>query len=202
MTLSQRFARFVTDAVLRRPALWRLFRGTMRRQFDSIAPSWDSRRSPTALAAFGLALDAVSPPARALDVGTGTGAAALVVAERFPDAEVVGVDLSPAMLEHARRKVPAGMEQRVRFEQADSERLPFEDGAFQLVTLANMIPFFDEVARVLAPGGAAIFAFSSGDQTPIYVPAERLKEELGRRDFAEFADFSSGPSTALLARKR
>ena len=36
---------------------------------------------------------------------------------------------------------------------------------------------------------------------PIYVTPERLKEELGRRGFAEFAEFAAGQGTALLARK-
>jgi hypothetical protein len=54
---------------------------------------------------------------------------------------------------------------------------------------------------VLAPGGQALFAFSAGPETPIYVPAERLRAELGRRGFTEFAEFAAGNGTALLARK-
>jgi hypothetical protein len=65
-----------------------------------------------------------------------------------------------------------------------------------------MLPFFDEVARVLRPGGSALFAFSGGAQTPIYVPPERLRAELGRRGFVEFAEFAAGNGTALLARKQ
>jgi hypothetical protein len=64
-----------------------------------------------------------------------------------------------------------------------------------------MIPFFDELARVVKPGGQALFAFSMGAGTPIYVPAERLRTELGRRGFTEFAEFAAGNGTALLARK-
>ena len=65
-----------------------------------------------------------------------------------------------------------------------------------------MIPFFDELARVTAPGGAVVFSFSGGAETPIYVSSERLRSELGRRNFADFAEFSVGRGTALLARKR
>ena len=136
-----------------------------------------------------------------LDLGTGTGEAALLVAGRFPDAEVVGVDLADAMVEEARRKAPPELRGRVSFERADASRLPFEDGAFDLVLLANMIPFFDELARVTAPGGTAVFSFSLGPETPIYVPRERLRSELARRGFSEFADFSAGAGTALVARK-
>jgi hypothetical protein len=55
---------------------------------------------------------------------------------------------------------------------------------------------------VVAPGGHVLVFFSSGPSTPIYVPDERLRAELERRGFAEFAGFSDGPGTALLARKR
>jgi SAM-dependent methyltransferase len=65
-----------------------------------------------------------------------------------------------------------------------------------------MIPFFDELARVLAPGGWALFSFSVGPETPIWVAPERLLSELSRRGFSEFADFQAGPGTALLARKQ
>ena len=58
-----------------------------------------------------------------------------------------------------------------------------------------MIPFFDELARVVAPGGAVVFAFSGGADTPIYVPSERLRGELGRRGFADFAEFVAGRGT-------
>jgi hypothetical protein len=44
-------------------------------------------------------------------------------------------------------------------------------------------------------------SFSAGPQTPIWVPPERLRAELARRGFAEFADFEAGGGTALLARK-
>ena len=98
-------------------------------------------------------------------------------------------------------KAPPELRGRVSFERADASRLPFEDGAFDLVLLANMIPFFDELARVTAPGGTAVFSFSLGPETPIYVPRERLRSELARRGFSEFADFSAGAGTALVARK-
>jgi hypothetical protein len=54
---------------------------------------------------------------------------------------------------------------------------------------------------VLAAGGQVLFSFSVGASTPIYVPAERLRAELERRGFTDFADFEAGQGTALLARK-
>lgn len=198
MTPGQRLARIITDVAVRSPRLWPLLRPLMRRQFETLAPQWDSMRSPESLAPFRAALEAVDPaPDDVLDVGTGTGEGALAVANRFPETRIVGVDLAPAMLERARVKVPTA-----RFERADASALPFPAASFDLVTHANMIPFFDEVARVLRPGGRVLFAFSGGAETPIYVPPDRLRSELERRGFADFAEFRAGSGTAFVALKR
>ncbi|HET7567334.1 MAG TPA: class I SAM-dependent methyltransferase [Gaiellaceae bacterium] len=201
-TDTPRFARFVTDVVVRQPLLWRLLRGRLRDMFDAIAPGWETRIGPHHLGALELALAELDPPRRALDLGTGTGVAARALAARFPETEIEGVDLSEAMLAQARRLLPADAAGRVRFGVADASALPYGDGEFQLVTLMNMIPFFDELARVTAPGGHVVCSFSRGADTPIYVPFERLRRELGRRGFAEFAEFSAGPATALRATRR
>jgi SAM-dependent methyltransferase len=196
-SLGRRFARLATDAVVRRPGLWRLFRGALRRQFDRLGPHWDEIIQTDHLAAFERALEQVEPPPRrVLDLGTGTGAAALAAARRFPEAEVVGIDLADSMIAEARRKTD-----RVRFEVGDAAALPFEDGAFDLVTHANMIPFFDELARVVAPAGYVVFGFSGGSETPIYVDPGRLRGELEQRGFTHFAELESGRGTAFLARK-
>lgn len=201
--LGQKFARLTTDAVMRSPRLWRVFRPLMRWQFDAIASEWDAMRMEDSFAPYEAALAAVDPaPARALDLGTGTGHGAFTIARRFPAVEVVGVDLSDRMLAEARRKLPVELSDRVRFERADASALPYGDGSFDLVAHANMIPFFDELARVAAPGGQVLFAFSSGATTPIYVSPERLRNELERRGFTDFADFNAARGTSLLARKR
>jgi SAM-dependent methyltransferase len=202
VTVGQRFARFATDVVVRRPALWRLFRGTVRRQFDRLAPSWDAMRSAGHLESLTAALDAVPrAPRKVLDVGTGTGTAARAIARRWPNAEVVGVDVADRMVSEARRLLPPELDGRVRFERADASALPFPDESFDLVTLANMIPFFAEIDRVLAPGGHVAFAWSVGPQTPIYVPPERLRAGLEPRGFGEFREVDAAPGTAVLARK-
>ena len=201
-TLGRRFARGVTNAVVARPRLWGLFRRPLRVQFDRMAPAWDSMRRPEALAPLELALDALpAAPRHALDLGTGTGAAAFLVASRFPEADVVGADIAEEMLAQAKENTPPELAGRVRFEPADAAHLPFDDGAFELVSLANMIPFFDELARVTAQGGSVVMTFSAGPETPIWVPPERLRSELGARGFGEFADFQAGLGSALLARK-
>lgn len=199
MTPGQRFARVVTDIVVRWPALWRILRRPMRTQFDKLAPVWEGIRMSDTLAPIEAGLDALaSPPRRVLDLGTGTGAVARVVAERFPEAEIVGADMAPQMIEEARRVTDSP---RITYQVADAQKLPFADGAFDLVTLGNMIPFFDELARVVKPGGRMLIAYSAGDETPIYVPNDRLRAELSRRGFAEFAELSAGRGTSLLAVK-
>jgi SAM-dependent methyltransferase len=200
--LGRRFARFVTTAVVARPTLWRLLRRPLRSQFEHLAPVWDKRRGPETLIPLGAALDRLDEaPQRILDLGTGTGTAARVIARRFPDAEVVGVDLAPKMVEEARARLPADLAGRVRFEVGDASTLEFEPGAFDLVVLLNMIPFFEELARVTAPGGTVIFAFSSGPDTPIYVPTERLRERLEPLGFEGFEEAAAGPGTAVMARR-
>jgi ubiquinone/menaquinone biosynthesis C-methylase UbiE len=201
VTAGQRFVRLVTTIVVRRPILWRLFRSRMARSFDRLAPEWDATRvSPERLRPIAAALEALpAPPERVLDLGTGSGRVARLAAGRFGAAEVTGADVSSGMVREAERLATTDREQYVR---ADAADLPFPDGAFDLVTLNNMIPFFDELARVVAPGGHVAIAFSLGAATPIWVPVERVRKELEQRGFVHIADFSVDPGISLLARKR
>lgn len=200
--LGRRFARLATRAVVAEPRLWGLFRRPLRAQFDLIASSWEGRGGPNALAPLEALLDRIDPPRRALDLGTGTGKAARLVARRFSQAEVVGVDLAPAMVQEARGLLDPELADRVRFDVADAFALPFGNGEFELVVLLNMIPFFPELARVTAPGGALIFAFYSGPATPIYVPPETLRARLEPLGFGEFEEVAAGEGTGFLARRR
>ena len=197
MTAGQRFARLVTVVVVRAPFLWRFLRGPLTRNFDHLAPEWDGTRvSRERLAPMIAALESLpDAPVRSLDVGTGTGAVARLIAELWPEAEVIGIDVSSGMVAEARR---LGSE---RYEVADASRLPFEDASFDLVTLNNMIPFFDELARITRPGGLVAISYSMGARTPIWVPPRRLQRSLEQRGFAHVADFAAGPGLALLARK-
>lgn len=198
----RRFARFVTDAVVAQPAAWCVLRPLFRRQWDRLAASWEQSRRPDTFDPYLAELDALpGQPKHALDVGTGTGNGALEIAARFPEAEVVGIDFSAPMVARAASKVPLSLAGRVSFRQADASSLPFGDGEFDLVAHNNMIPFFDEIARVLRAGGHALFAFSGGSETPIYVPPQRLRAELERRRFSDFAYLRQGRGTVLVARR-
>ena len=85
--LGRKFARFTTNQVVRWPRAWPIFRWVTRRQFDRIAPVWDEMRSAEAFAPLEAALDSLdTAPNRLLDLGTGTGRAAFLLARRYPEA--------------------------------------------------------------------------------------------------------------------
>lgn len=73
----------------------------------------------------------IGPTMRVLDVATGTGEQAFAFADRA--AEVVGVDLSDAMLEIARRK---NRHSNITFQQADAAALPFPDESFDVACIS------------------------------------------------------------------
>ena len=157
------------------------------------------RVDETRLRPIDAALAAVpDPPGSVLDLGTGSGAVARLAAARWPDAEVTGADVSPQMVEEARRRATS---ERERYEVADASKLQFADGAFELVALNNMIPFFDELVRVVAPGGHVAIAYSMGDRTPIYVPSPRVRAELERRGLVVLLEQATGPGLSLLAER-
>jgi ubiquinone/menaquinone biosynthesis C-methylase UbiE len=183
--------------VVRWPRLWPLFRPIIRGQFERIAPVWDTFRQPDTFAPYEAALERIpGPVSRALDVGTGTGTGARVLAERFPGADVVGIDVAPAMLAEARKLAP-----ELSFVEGDAAQLPFDADSFDVVANANMIPFLGEVARVLRPGGWTLYAFSAGPETPIWVEPAFLRRELERNGFVDFAEIAAGRGIAVLARK-
>lgn len=103
-------------------------------------------------------------PRRILDVATGTGDIALLLADKYPHAAVTGVDIATRMLEIAQAKSERkGMQARIRFEPGDSENLQFADNSFDAVTVAFGVRNFEdlhkglsEMYRVTAPGGRAI----------------------------------------------
>jgi SAM-dependent methyltransferase len=199
----RRFARVATRAVVARPALWRLFRRPLRAQFDALAESWEARRTDESIAPVATALERLpAEPAHVLDLGTGTGIAARAAAARFPAATVVGVDLSPRMIEEALRLAPPELAERLRFEVADASALPFSPGEFDLVLLLNMIPFFAELARVTAADGHVVIGFSNGPATPIYVPTSTLARGLQDAGFDLVGEVTAGSGTAVIARKR
>jgi SAM-dependent methyltransferase len=194
----QRLARAMNNLVTRAPWTWRLVRGPMTRFFDRAAATWDERfaSDPGRLAPLAAALDLLPhPPARVLDVGTGTGAAAAMAKERWPGAEVIGIDMSPGMIEMATRAHPG-----MRFLVADVADLDPGEG-YDLVMMLNMPPFFAPVSALLRPGGSVAHIASRGSATPFYTSAGRLRQGYQRCGLETVAAGSAGPGTYYLARR-
>ncbi|MBR4653057.1 MAG: ubiquinone/menaquinone biosynthesis methyltransferase [Kiritimatiellae bacterium] len=100
-------------------------------------------------------------PLRVLDLACGTGDSTLALARRFPSAEIVGVDITPAMLDMARRKCAAP---NMRFMEGDAQGLPAAAAgpfdacmcAFGFRNFPDRRKALREVGRVLAPGGELV----------------------------------------------
>lgn len=96
-----------------------------------------------------------------LDVGCGTGEITFRLAERFPEASFVGIDLEEQHLVRARARC-AGYGPRVQFQTGDALNLPFADQRFELVVCRHVLQavpdagrVLAEIQRVLRPGGRA-----------------------------------------------
>jgi len=126
-----------------------------RQGHDALAESYHAFFSRVTALATNPLLDAVrlQHGTRVLDVASGPGALTAEAAKR--GARLVGIDLSPQMVEFARRLNPT-----IEFREADVERLPFPDHTFDAVVCAFGLGHFPrpegaiaESARTLLPGG-------------------------------------------------
>jgi SAM-dependent methyltransferase len=106
-----------------------------------------------------IVVDRADPKAgeRVLDAATGTGAAAILAARR--GAEVVGMDLAPALIETARERV-AEEGVSVELDVGDAEEMPYPDASFDVVISTCGVMFApdhaavaSELGRVTRPGG-------------------------------------------------
>ncbi len=107
-------------------------------------------------------------PKTILDIATGTGDLAINLAETSAE-EIVGLDISPGMLEVGKEKVKAKqLDNRVKMIIGDSENMPFEDNTFDAITVAFGVRNFEtlenglkDILRVLKPGGTFVILETS-----------------------------------------
>ncbi|WP_226664552.1 malonyl-ACP O-methyltransferase BioC [Microbulbifer aggregans] len=98
-------------------------------------------------------------PRRILDLGSGTGYGSELLRRRYPDAEIIALDIAQPMLAYAREHRPHAN----RYIAADAEQLPLADGTVDLVFSSFALQWcyrlpqlFAEIRRVTAPGGRAL----------------------------------------------
>lgn len=73
-------------------------------------------------------------PHTILDVGCGGGQFAIQLAKEFPNAQIVGIDISAEAIEFAKKQLPETLTQRVKFEVSSTTKLPFPPDSFDVVT--------------------------------------------------------------------
>ena len=150
-----------------------------RTHFDRWAWVYSHSRVLVSLQRRALAELRPTPDDRVLDVACGSGS---LVAEIAPHVtRATGLDLAPRMIELARARVSPGAP--MDFHVGASDDLPFADGEFTAVVCTTALHHFpdpqgafDEMARVLAPGGRVVIGDSVRDTVTV-----RLADALLRR---------------------
>jgi ubiquinone/menaquinone biosynthesis C-methylase UbiE len=134
----------------------------------------------------------VKPGQLILDVGTGTGSAAIRAAECCqPGGRVIGVDLAQEMLRVASEKIKAARISNLYLQVGDGENLDFPDNTFDIVLsnaslffLSDMVAGLKEWQRICKPGGQVAF---SGFGLSAFQPLSDLFEKRIRSYGVTFA---------------
>lgn len=143
----------------------------IRDGWDRLAARFDEHTTPLTMAFAAQLLDRldIGPEVRMLDVACGSGALSIPAARR--GAQVIGVDLAPAMIERLAARARAEGLDTVEARVMDGTALSFADATFDVAVSLNGVSLFPDVdgglaemARVLEPGGRAqVAAFGSPD---------------------------------------
>jgi len=99
-----------------------------------------------------------------LDAGTGSARIPILICQRRPQWQIIGIDLAQSMLEVGQKNVEhSGLQHQIKLELVDAKQLPYPDAHFDMVVsnslvhhLPNPLPFLLELKRVLKPKGAIL----------------------------------------------
>ncbi len=144
------------------------------KMFDTISKNYDGLNR---VISFGIdvkwrkkVVDIISAanPKNVLDIATGTGDLAINLVSSKPE-KIIGLDISPGMLEVGREKIKAQkLDNMIEMQIGDSENLPFESNTFDAITVAFGIRNFEnlekglsEILRVLKPNGVFVILETS-----------------------------------------
>ncbi len=138
----------------------------LTRWYDFQAPFyhfWRDSYDSDVIAVIAEAVFADGSARRVLDVGCGSGWVTVGLAVRQPGSDFIGIDPSLGLLRIGRdESVKRGLS-NLRFQEGSVYALPFEDNAFDVLTVGGLFPNINdpvqaiaEMARVLRPGGTLV----------------------------------------------
>lgn len=148
--------------------------------FDTISGNYDGLNR---IISFGidikwrkkvLAIVSAAHPKKILDIATGTGDLAILMAGTNAE-KITGLDISAGMLEVGRKKITdKGLSGKIDMVLGDSENIPYEDNTFDAITVAfgvrnfeNLDKGLSEILRVLKPNGVFVILETS---VPVKTP--------------------------------
>jgi demethylmenaquinone methyltransferase/2-methoxy-6-polyprenyl-1,4-benzoquinol methylase len=159
-------------------------KGQVEEMFDNISPKYDTLNHVLSVNIDKLwrkkTINKLKThsPVQILDIATGTGDFA-VAASQIPGTQITGIDISEGMLTVARKKISKkNLKERIVFQKADSENLPFESETFDAAIVGFGVRNFEnlekglaEIRRVIKPGGVFfVLEFSK----PVSAPFKQI----------------------------
>jgi len=156
--------------VIRHPQIMesKLFLKAMAIFPEKVSSTYDEKAGKSSINYQVAFLDGLSyvrnVPDKVLDICTGTGLAALLVATKFKDAKIEAMDLSSKMIEISKKKAKEANYYNIIFKIGNATKLDYMENEFDMVVTTNAPIYLAEAVRVLKPGGEILVAYSFGGE--------------------------------------